>query len=119
MTLAEKYSQTIRRMQFRARANAGFKVEMPLHEMRDAIDCMLDVYDYCKSQAEIFNGSYTAHEVAEILADAFGDTCACNFNGNDEWLPEHCELLDCCPNTVGVACWEQYLKHLDKRGGKT
>lgn len=53
---------------------------------------------------------YTAHEVAEILAELFGDACACNFNGIDEWLPEKCELLDACPNTVGVACWEQYLK---------
>ena len=59
---------------------------------------------------------YTAHEVAEILAEAFGDTCACNFNGNDEWLPFKCELIGCCPNTYGVACWEQYLKF---RGTKT
>ena len=36
--------------------------------------------------------TYTAHEVAVILADAFGDDCACNFNGNDEWLSYLCEL---------------------------
>ena len=54
---------------------------------------------------------YTAHEVAMILADAFGDDCACNFNGIDEWLPFKCELLDACPNPYGVACWEQYLKY--------
>lgn len=53
---------------------------------------------------------YSAHDVALILSDAFGDSCACNFNGNDEWLPEKCELLDTCPDVVGVACWEQYLK---------
>ena len=53
---------------------------------------------------------YTAHEVACILAEAFGDDCACNFNGNDEWLPEKCEVIDSCPEPVGVACWEQYLK---------
>ena len=57
------------------------------------------------------NGLYTAHEVAEIIADLFGDTCACNFNGIDEWLPFKCELVDSCPNTYGVACWEQYLKY--------
>lgn len=56
-------------------------------------------------------GLYTAHEVAEIIAELFGDNCACNFNGIDEWLSEKCELGDACPNTVGVACWEQYLKH--------
>ena len=55
---------------------------------------------------------YSAHDVALILSDAFGDSCACNFNGNDEWLPEKCELLDTCPDVVGVACWEQYLKWL-------
>ena len=57
------------------------------------------------------NGLYTAHEVAVILADAFGDDCACNFNGNDEWLPYLCELKEACPHPCGVACWEQYLKY--------
>ena len=57
------------------------------------------------------NGLYTAHEVAVIIADLFGDDCACNFNGIDEWLPFKCELLDACPNPYGVACWEQYLKY--------
>ena len=58
---------------------------------------------------------YTRHEVAVILAEAFGDNCACNFNSNDEWLPEKCELLSACPNPVGVACWEQYLKYKEGR----
>ena len=55
------------------------------------------------------------HSVACLLADVFGDSCACNYNGIDEWLPEKCELLDSCPNPVGVACWEQYLKHRAER----
>lgn len=56
--------------------------------------------------------TYNNHEVACILADLFGDTCACNYNDIDEWLPSVCEFADtCCPNPVGVACWEQYLKH--------
>ena len=54
---------------------------------------------------------YIAHEVAELLAEVIGDRCACNVNGNDEWLPLKCELLDACPNPCGVACWEQYLKY--------
>lgn len=58
---------------------------------------------------------YSAHDVALILSDAFGDSCACNLNGNDEWLPEKCELLDTCPDVVGVACWEQYLKWLGQK----
>ena len=55
------------------------------------------------------------HTVACLLAELFDDTCACNYNGIDEWLPEKCELLDSCPNPVGVACWEQYLKHRAER----
>lgn len=55
------------------------------------------------------------HTVACLLAELFGDTCACNYNDIDEWLPEKCELLDSCPNPVGVACWEQFLKHKAER----
>ena len=55
------------------------------------------------------------HTVACLLAEMFGDDCACNFNGIDEWLPEKCEVIDSCPNPVGVACWEQFLKHRSER----
>ena len=55
------------------------------------------------------------HTVACLLAELFGDACACNYNGIDEWLPSKCELLDACPNPVGVACWEQFLKHRAER----
>jgi hypothetical protein len=55
------------------------------------------------------------HKVACLLAEIFGDNCACNFNGIDEWLPEKCEVIDSCPNPVGVACWEQFLKHRAER----
>jgi hypothetical protein len=56
--------------------------------------------------------SYNANEVAELLAEAPVETCACNVNDNDEWLPYHCDFRDtCCPHPVGVACWEQYLKY--------
>ena len=51
------------------------------------------------------------HTVACLLAELFDDTCACNYNGIDEWLPSKCELPDSCPHPVGVACWEQFLKH--------
>lgn len=54
---------------------------------------------------------YTVHDVAVILASAIGDDCACNINSNDEWLPQLCELQEACPDPVGVACWEQYLKY--------
>lgn len=57
---------------------------------------------------------YTANEVAHVIAELFGDYCACNFNGIDDWLPEYCDLKESCPNTFGAACWEQYLKYRDK-----
>ena len=56
------------------------------------------------------------HTVACLLADIFGDSCACNYCGIDEWLPEKCEVIDACPNPVGVACWEQFLTHRKERG---
>ena len=56
------------------------------------------------------------HTVACLLAELFDDTCACNYNGIDEWLPSRCEVIDSCPDPVGVACWEQYLKHRVERG---
>lgn len=55
------------------------------------------------------------HTVACLLAEMFGEDCACNFNGIDEWLPEKCEVIESCPNPVGVACWEQFLKHRGER----
>ena len=59
---------------------------------------------------------YNNHEVACIIADLFGDPCACNFNDIDTWLPYKCDFRKtCCPNPVGVACWEQYLKHKESR----
>ena len=56
------------------------------------------------------------HTVACLLAELFDDTCACNYCGIDEWLPEKCEVIDACPNPVGVACWEQFLTHRKENG---
>lgn len=54
---------------------------------------------------------FTLGEVAEILATAFGDECACNFNGNDEWLPQVCKYSETtCPDpAMPHGCWRQYL----------
>lgn len=66
----------------------------------------------------IRNNVYTAHEVAEILAELYADDCACNSDGNDEWLPKYCEFAETvCPHLAGVACWEQWLKWREKRKG--
>lgn len=58
------------------------------------------------------------HTVACLLADLYGDTCACNYSDISEWLPEKCEVIDACPNPVGVACWEQFLMHREGKDGK-
>ena len=79
--------------------------------------------EYGSAVQEVINGlppaqpetEWNNHTVACLLAELFGDTCACNFNGIDEWLPEKCEVIDACPNPVGVACWEQFLKHRAER----
>lgn len=49
-------------------------------------------------------------EVAEMLSGMF-DECACNVNGNDEWLPESCKYADTeCPNPKEKnGCWMQFL----------
>lgn len=59
---------------------------------------------------------YSEHQVAEILAELFGDRCACNYSDISDWLPYCCEMLSECPEPAGVACWEQYLKHRKTRG---
>lgn len=61
------------------------------------------------------DGLYTRHEVACIITELFGGTCACYYSGNDEWLPYYCEFNETakCPNAA--PCWEQYLLHKDKR----
>lgn len=54
--------------------------------------------------------------VAQMLCDAIGDPCACNVNGNDEWLPMVCDLQNECPYPKdGLGCWKQYIKHYGER----
>lgn len=87
---------------------------------QDAIDCVTvgakpttirgRIAELPSAQSEWNN-----HTVACMLAELFDDTCACNYNGIDEWLPLKCELLDSCPHSAGVACWEQYLTHRAER----
>lgn len=61
-------------------------------------------------------------KVAELLCVSFGgDTCACNFNGNDEWLWEKCKYDETeCPTPKDeLGCWKEYVKAmLAKMDGK-
>lgn len=56
-------------------------------------------------------GEWTTAEVAELLANIFGDECACNWSGNDEWLPEVCKYAETnCPSPKEAnGCWKQFL----------
>ena len=65
--------------------------------------------------------TYTTHEVAIILAEAFGDDCACNFNGNDEWLGEKCKYAetDCPYPKEDNGCWKEFVRAMyAKMNGK-
>lgn len=61
-------------------------------------------------------------KVAKLLLLSFGgDTCACNFNCNDEWLWEKCKYGETeCPYPQDeLGCWKEYVKAmLAKMDGK-
>lgn len=56
-------------------------------------------------------GRWTTDEVAELLYKMFGEECACNFNGIDEWLPMACKYAETtCPDPEEKhGCWKQFL----------
>jgi hypothetical protein len=60
-------------------------------------------------------------KVAEMLRLSFNDDCACNFNGNDEWLWEKCKYAetDCPTPTERLGCWKEFVTHfIAKMDGK-
>ena len=62
------------------------------------------------------NEALTLEEVAEILAEQLGDECACNVNGNDEWLPMMCHYGDVCPDPPEhLGCWMELLRNKYRR----
>jgi len=66
---------------------------------------------------EVRNNEWNNHTVACLLCDMFGDSCACNYNDIDEWLPLYCDFAEMCPpRPDGVACWEQFLKYREIAG---
>lgn len=52
-------------------------------------------------------------KVAKMLFLSFGDSCACNFNGNDEWMWEKCKYAETeCPFPKDeLGCWKEFVKH--------
>ena len=55
--------------------------------------------------------SWTDEEVVDLLIYLFNDTCACNYNGIDEWLPGVCTQTDKCPDGE---CWFEFLREYRK-----
>ena len=53
-------------------------------------------------------------KAAEILSNAFGNDCPCNFKNIDEWLPYVCEYGNTC-DCSSAKCWEQLIKHHGER----
>lgn len=92
---------------------AGFDVdkEKLVQVMRQDADRYREAYR--KGYETAAAQRYTANQVAEIITELLGDPCACNFNYIDDWLPALCDFAEdsLCPHPVGVACWEQWLKH--------
>ena len=87
-------------------------------ETLDAIDHVPKwVFDKLTSAIEILppadrpKSEWTTDEVAELLANIFGDECACNWSGNDEWLPGVCKYAETtCPSPKEAnGCWKQFL----------
>ena len=53
------------------------------------------------------------NKVAKMLRIMFDDDCACNYNGNDEWLPFVCDYgrTECPDAPEENGCWKQFVKH--------
>lgn len=85
---------------------------------KEDVDKTIEVLNMAIAALEKQDGDWNNHKVACLLAEMFGDDCACNFNGIDEWLPMKCDFAEtACPNPAGVACWEQFLKHRSDEHG--
>lgn len=84
---------------------------MPNAEYKGRYD-VVTAYDIANAPTiEPKKGKWTTEEVAEMLFNMFGEDCACNFNGIDEWLPERCKYAEStCPNPKEKhGCWMQFL----------
>jgi hypothetical protein len=74
-------------------------------EIREVNICLADE----KTAADVVE----VEKVAEMLRAMFDDDCACNYNGNDEWLPHVCEYgcTECPDAPEENGCWKQFVKH--------
>lgn len=79
----------------------------------DCVDCIRDEVIKNLPAADVVE----VDKVAEMLQFMFGDECACNYGGIDEWLPWTCKYAETeCPEPKEkFACWKEFIKAFMKR----
>ena len=68
--------------------DAVFPVDPMKSEYAQGIACGAALAKTYVEQLPPAQPEWNNHTVACLLAELFDDTCACNYNGIDEWLPE-------------------------------
>lgn len=93
-----------------------YGIDVDKEELIKALNYDRGQYDKGYRDACNNKNLWNIHQIACMLADIFKDRCACNYCGNDEWLPKVCDLADTsCPDTFGVACWEQFVANYNNK----
>jgi len=93
-----------------------YGIDVDKEELIKALNYDREQYDKGYRDACNNKNLWNVHQIACMLADIFKDRCACNYNGNDEWLPKVCDFAEtCCPDPVGVACWEQFVANYNNK----
>lgn len=78
--------------------------------------CRLELTDLATAPKE--QELFTLDQVADLLYAAFGDSCPCNFNGNDERLPIVCRFYnsnDCPDPPDKFDCWREFIRQRNNK----
>ena len=86
--------------------------EALIHQLKD----WFGIYPACVKRAIVSAPVADVIEIdviARILRDMFDDDCACNYCGNDEWLPEKYRFAetDCPDPKEKLGCWREFIIH--------
>ncbi len=68
-----------------------------------------------KEEENIDERFYSEQEVAEMLYFITGDTCPCDFNGINNWLPDFCKIKYCPHPDEKLGCWKEFIKYFKER----
>ena len=87
----------------------------------DKYEAITDCIDAVESVPTV--DAVELRDVAKMLYEMFADSCACNYNDIDEWLPYVCkyEKSGECPSPNDeYGCWMEFLRNkLGVNDGKT